>query len=215
MTAKVINWQASWARAEVGAEHLKLVQENYEAARLYHWSRRYEYPWVLLNAGLRKGQWVLDAAGGDGPLQHYVEADGCQVVNVDIEPKNRPADQGRVVLVTGDVRALPFVDGVFDRVLCVSVLEHVENPAAALPELWRVLRPGGRLLVTFDVASYARWNHTIDRTGAQRLFGFFGQAVPPEPADVLSAYFDEIEPKGDDPVQVQLKCLCFRCDKAI
>jgi|SRR3989344_1523564 len=49
--------------------------------------------------------------------------------------------------IVGDVHALPFEDNSQGAIVCVSVLEHVENPIKACAELYRVLRPGGYLLV--------------------------------------------------------------------
>jgi SAM-dependent methyltransferase len=48
----------------------------------------------------------------------------------------------------GDALALPFPDGAFDRVIAAEVLEHIPDDAAAMAELARVLRPGGKLAVT-------------------------------------------------------------------
>lgn len=53
-----------------------------------------------------------------------------------------------IVDVLGDAAGLPFGDGVFDSCLCVEVLEHVPDPAVVAREIARVLRPGGRALVT-------------------------------------------------------------------
>jgi SAM-dependent methyltransferase len=47
-----------------------------------------------------------------------------------------------------DIQALTYPDGGFDAVLCIEVLEHVADPFKAVAEIKRVLRPGGRLLVT-------------------------------------------------------------------
>jgi SAM-dependent methyltransferase len=46
------------------------------------------------------------------------------------------------------VYALPFSDGYFANVLCMSVLEHLEDPARAIREMHRVLKPGGRIFVS-------------------------------------------------------------------
>ena len=56
-----------------------------------------------------------------------------------------------------DARALSFAAGSFDAVACVSVIEHVEGDgdAAAMAEMWRVLRPGGVLHLTTNVAARA------------------------------------------------------------
>lgn len=57
-----------------------------------------------------------------------------------------------------DARALSFADASFDAVACVSVIEHVpgEGDAAAMAEIWRVLRPGGVLHLTTNVAAHPR-----------------------------------------------------------
>jgi SAM-dependent methyltransferase len=57
-----------------------------------------------------------------------------------------------------DARALSFGDASFDAVACVSVIEHVpgEADAAAMAEIWRVLRPGGVLHLTTNVAAHPR-----------------------------------------------------------
>ena len=68
----------------------------------------------------------------------------------------RALDPGLDVRVE-DARALSFGDGAFDAVACVSVIEHVEGDgdAAAMAEIWRVLRPGGVLHLTTNVAARA------------------------------------------------------------
>jgi SAM-dependent methyltransferase len=50
--------------------------------------------------------------------------------------------------VRGDAHALPFLDAAFDLVLCTEVLEHLPEPQRAIDEIFRVLRPGGELLLT-------------------------------------------------------------------
>ncbi len=48
----------------------------------------------------------------------------------------------------GDAHLLPFVDGAFDVVLCTEVLEHLTEPPRAIDDMFRVLKPGGQLLLT-------------------------------------------------------------------
>jgi SAM-dependent methyltransferase len=58
-------------------------------------------------------------------------------------------DLGRGCFVVADVMRLPFKRGVFSHAVCSEVLEHVEDDRMALKELSRVMRPSGRLIVTF------------------------------------------------------------------
>jgi arsenite methyltransferase len=81
-----------------------------------------------------------------------VGAEGS-VVGVDPSPAmlalaaRRCEGRGRVELVDGDARALPVPDGTFDGAVCVQVLEYVEEATDALAEIYRALRPGGRVVV--------------------------------------------------------------------
>ncbi len=85
---------------------------------------------------------------------------GLEVTGVDISPamlaRARPRAatySGRLDLVEADLTALPFADGSFDTVLSVCTFCSVPDPAAGLGELFRVLRPGGRLLMFEHTAS--------------------------------------------------------------
>jgi SAM-dependent methyltransferase len=62
-------------------------------------------------------------------------------VSLDIRP-------GPGVQIVGDAQALGIADGRFDVVLCTEVLEHLPEPQKAIDEMFRVLKPGGELLLT-------------------------------------------------------------------
>ena len=49
--------------------------------------------------------------------------------------------------IIGDIHNLPFEDNSKDAILCLAVLEHVEDPIRAVDELYRTLKPGGKLLI--------------------------------------------------------------------
>ena len=66
-------------------------------------------------------------------------------------------DRGLEQLVRGDAAQPPFGDGTFDIVLALDLIEHVEDDRAALSGLWRVLKPGGRLIV-FTPAFQFLWS---------------------------------------------------------
>jgi SAM-dependent methyltransferase len=148
-----------------------------------------ELPWVL--ARLRPGRALeVGYAFAEPPyLAALLQAGFDELVGVDLAAADVPGLTG----VQADVRDLPFEDGAFDLVLCVSTLEHVgadntgygleaeddaASRAAALRELRRVLAAGGRLLITVpcgEPGDYG-WFHQDDVRGWTRLFtraGFF------------------------------------------
>ena len=77
-------------------------------------------------------------------------------------------------LEVADATKLPYPDASFDHVLCVSVVEHIpgDGDSAAMAEFFRVLRPGGRLHLTTDVAPATR-----DILLEDRIYGEASQQV--------------------------------------
>jgi arsenite methyltransferase len=106
--------------------------------------------------GAAPGERILDAGCGPGfyvaETLDRVGAEGS-VVGVDASPAmlsvaaKRCEGHDNVSFHEGDVTALPVADADFDKALSVQVLEYVADIPAALGELFRVLRPGGRLLI--------------------------------------------------------------------
>ena len=113
--------------------------------------------------GVCRGERVLDLGCGGGRHAFEAAKRGAKVVAVDAAADEvgtvratigamldageiRPEDEAGAV--QGDALALPFADGVFDRVIAAEVLEHIPDDAAAMAELARVLRPGGTMAVT-------------------------------------------------------------------
>ncbi len=68
--------------------------------------------------------------------------------NLHLHDRLRDHCNGRWSLAAADVRHLPFADASFDVVLCCEVLEHVPLDSVALRELTRILKKGGRLVVS-------------------------------------------------------------------
>jgi demethylmenaquinone methyltransferase / 2-methoxy-6-polyprenyl-1,4-benzoquinol methylase len=114
---------------------------------------------VLSLTGLKPGQHALDVAGGTGDLAlgllHQVGKDG-RVVLSDINPKmlelgrDRLLDAGFVgnaECLVADAERLPFGDNSFDCITIGFGLRNVTDKAAALASMYRVLKPGGQLLV--------------------------------------------------------------------
>jgi SAM-dependent methyltransferase len=102
----------------------------------------------LLAAGVTA---VLDGGCGDGALAAAATASPLRVIGLDAAVPMVEAARAHGPVVRGEVTALPVADGSVDAVVVVNVLDHLDEPATALREARRVLRPGG-LLVAGTVA---------------------------------------------------------------
>jgi demethylmenaquinone methyltransferase/2-methoxy-6-polyprenyl-1,4-benzoquinol methylase len=98
----------------------------------------------------RTGERVLDVGAGTGVSTEELARSGAFAVGADLSTGMLRAGRhaGRTVpLVAGDALRLPFPDGAFDAVTISFALRNVVDTSAALCELGRVTRPGGRLVV--------------------------------------------------------------------
>jgi demethylmenaquinone methyltransferase/2-methoxy-6-polyprenyl-1,4-benzoquinol methylase len=119
----------------------------------------------------RDGQRVLDVATGTGMVaaELLARAD-CSVVGIDQSPQMLAAARerfaqlapARVELLEGQAESLPFADASFDALTFTYLLRYVDDPAATVRELARVVRPGARVAsLEFGVPpwppAYAAW----------------------------------------------------------
>jgi demethylmenaquinone methyltransferase/2-methoxy-6-polyprenyl-1,4-benzoquinol methylase len=112
---------------------------------------------------LTSGERVLDLAAGTGVSTEELARSGAEVIGVDISQgmlragkKTRPG----TTLLAGDALALPFADATFDAVTISFGLRNVHDTTAALRELARVTKPGGRLVVCeFSHPTNAAFRH--------------------------------------------------------
>jgi SAM-dependent methyltransferase len=103
------------------------------------------------------GTRVLDAGCGSGHDSAWVARRDAEVVGVDAsermlsEARERYGDERRTAFREADLREpLPFEDGAFDLVVSQLTLEHLEDWRPPLREFARVLRPGGRVVLSCD-----------------------------------------------------------------
>jgi arsenite methyltransferase len=111
---------------------------------------------VLKALELRPGERVLDVGSGPGLLVHDMAdsvGHGGRVCGVDISEdmlrmsRRRCADQPWTEFRRADATQLPYPDDTFDAAVSIQVYEYVADIPAALAELCRVMRPGGRVLI--------------------------------------------------------------------
>ena len=123
------------------------------------------------------GDRILDVGCGPGfyarELLDEVGPEGS-IVAIDASPdmlalaRQRCAGHDNVAFREGNATALPVDDGAFDAALCVQVMEYVPDTVAALREMQRALRPGGRVLV-WDVDWGTAWWHSEDPDRMRRV----------------------------------------------
>jgi len=121
---------------------------------------------------------VLDAGCGTGGLLAALAVSAPLLRPVGLEfslAAHRAAAKLKTPVVRGSVNAMPFADASFDAAIAADVLCHVAvDPAAALLELRRVLRPGGRLVVNMPaygwlMSAHDRRVHNARRQNAAEL----------------------------------------------
>jgi ubiquinone/menaquinone biosynthesis C-methylase UbiE len=161
--------QASGKRARRLRRYWDKHARNYDKQMAF-WERRLfgdGRPWVCSQA---TGE-VLEVAIGTGRNLPYYPED-IRLTGVDLSPAmlqlaQRRADElGRKVdLRVGDAHALDLPDDAFDTVVCTFSLCAIPDERRAIAEMWRVLRPGGRLLLLDHVAGAPWWVRALQWLG--------------------------------------------------
>jgi demethylmenaquinone methyltransferase/2-methoxy-6-polyprenyl-1,4-benzoquinol methylase len=105
---------------------------------------------LVSRVDVRPGDTVLDVATGTGAVAlELTHQKGCSVVGLDQSPEMLAVARRRlpepVRLVEGDANRLPFERGSFDGLTFTYLFRYVDDPAATLAELARVVRPGGTI----------------------------------------------------------------------
>jgi 2-polyprenyl-3-methyl-5-hydroxy-6-metoxy-1,4-benzoquinol methylase len=120
-----------------------------------------------------QGARLLDAGSGGGHFSQAARMRGAEVTSLDMGVSllagvARRCESTRCV---GSVLELPFRDGSFDILLSTEVVEHTPDPPGALAEMARVVRPGGRLVVTTPCRA---WEPVVRAATALRLRPYNG-----------------------------------------
>lgn len=137
----------------------KLKRVAFEHRHDFHYLRRIQ--WEIIERYLQpsKGEYICDVASGDGYYSRKMSARGARIAGIDLDPQrirnartyhNVPNVQYRL----GNAEDLPYSDETFDKVVSVCALEHFDDPQAAINEMHRVVKDGGRLVLHVDSFTY-------------------------------------------------------------
>lgn len=151
--------------------------DTYLGVGFYGPNKYWEYPWTLANLKLERGMKVLDAGCGTSPIQYVLSRLGCEVHGIDPNEgvEWHGIDRGLAARLgcaiqyrVESIDALSYPSETFDRVCCVSVIEHcraqrVDDELTTpltdddralhrrmMNQMVRVLKPGGLLVLTTD-----------------------------------------------------------------
>jgi len=168
------------ARAHEAAAYFKANAPNWERLRSLHVPERNVEATILNALGPPDLESVLDAGTGTGRMLELLAPHISRGVGVDVSQemlsiaRDRLKDAPHCQLRLGDVYRLPFLEQDFDAVLFHQVLHYLDDPAAALREALRVLRPGGRMLIV-DFAPHEL--EFLRNEHAHRRLGFSDREV--------------------------------------
>jgi ubiquinone/menaquinone biosynthesis C-methylase UbiE len=153
------------------------VYESWRATSLGAVTEALEQRLILDLMGNLKGSYILDVGCGDGALVCAAASRGAEATGVDPDPAMLAAARTRAdkagiaaAFLEGRIERLPFADAAFDVVVSITVLCFVPDASAAVREMARVLRPGGRLVLG-ELGRRSLW------ALIRRLRGWLGSAT--------------------------------------
>jgi demethylmenaquinone methyltransferase/2-methoxy-6-polyprenyl-1,4-benzoquinol methylase len=125
-------------------DHFSLLAPFYDRFARPKDSRKLE-SWLALPAAGR----LLDVGGGTGRVSRELRGMVDDIVIADLSSGmlRQAATKDGLMPVCAHAERLPFLDGMFERVLMVDAFHHVCNQTETARDLWRVLKPGGRLVI--------------------------------------------------------------------
>src|SRR6266480_4269479 len=127
------------------------LEAEAEATHWWFTGRRRLFAREIDKTGLSRTSRVLDVGTSTGANLRLLRDLGFRAVDgLDFSQDaiRYCREKGLGLVRLGDVCGMPFVNGSFDLVLATDIIEHVDDDLKALREIGRVLRPGGKVLIT-------------------------------------------------------------------
>jgi len=165
----------------INASYLDAYSRKVVRDPFHQWSRQWEYPFTYCKIQSESTEAkhkirLLDAGSGVTFFPYYVQScsDIIDVYCCDYDPDlkdtfdhiNQKLNMN-IGFSCADLRNTGYEDGSFDIIYCISVLEHTEKYSEIIEEFYRLLRPNGKLVVTFDISLDGRLD--INPSGAANL----------------------------------------------
>lgn len=165
------------------AHLLENYRRRWVSDPLHQWSRQWEYPYVIHQARDLEGDNLSALDLGSGftflPYYHLDKTGISRMVALDYDESLGPLFESANRLTGAevefrfeDIRELGHMEERYDFIYSVSVLEHTDNYAEIIQNCHDLLKPGGKLSITFDVSLDG--NDDIPMTGARRLMESLG-----------------------------------------
>ena len=136
-------------------------------------AREETHDWIIDALSRERRGFLLDAPAGTGSLASRLKKMGFSVSCCDINPSLFLAQD--IEIKRGDLsQSLPYSSASFDFITCIEGLEHLENPFNAIREFHRILKPGGKILLSLP--NYLN----IERRLRFLITGLFSKIPSPE-----------------------------------
>lgn len=162
---RIISIEKSWGLQEMKIlrrleSYVKLIC-FYAKNRDFNFHRRIEWDlvsrWLQTSHGDRES--ICDIGCANGFYTHKLAKQGFNALGIDSDNEaiclaHRHRSGKRTEFMIGDAQRLPLQSASLDKVILVSVLEHIINDEQALEEITRVLKPGGCLVMSVDSLSH-------------------------------------------------------------
>jgi ubiquinone/menaquinone biosynthesis C-methylase UbiE len=198
-------------------EKIAIIERQSQFHVLKYWNRRWEYPFILsIGDTFNPKGFVLDAGAGQSLMPFLLQNNQRNIVALDIDDGSfYPQDSlsswyknmnnvlnSNINFINGNLVRTDFINGYFDFIYSISVLEHLSDPMSGLTELWRILKPGGIIAITIDVSlDDSRGMYSKDIKAIQSFLSENATPLYPETyfttADMITTdWFKKNEPEG-------------------
>ncbi len=145
--------------------------------RIIRWIEKHRWHLTRRHIAPKKARFILDIGCESGNIASILASEDRKVILMDVDPQvlssmKEKTDRFSMASLAADIYNLPFTDGSVDRVICTEVLEHLLAPGQAAQEMKRILKTGGRMVVSVPNDRLILWvKRQLIRIGLRRFLG--------------------------------------------